>query len=80
MLWGCFSVVGTGRLVRIEGRMNAGKYREYLEENMKMSVIIQYIWYCRWVLSDKRVNGINKNKGLLIPDWVDFGSFAFGKT
>ncbi|KAF7662543.1 hypothetical protein LDENG_00233270 [Lucifuga dentata] len=24
-LWGCFSVAGTGRRVRIEGRMNAAK-------------------------------------------------------
>ena len=27
MLWGCFSVAGTGRLVRIEGKMNGAKYR-----------------------------------------------------
>ena len=28
MLWGCSSAVGTGRLVRIEGKMNVAKYRE----------------------------------------------------
>jgi hypothetical protein len=28
MLWGCFSVAGTGRLVRIEGKMNGEKYRD----------------------------------------------------
>ena len=33
MLWGCFSVEGTGRLVRIEGKMNRAKYREILDEN-----------------------------------------------
>ena len=27
MLWGCFSATGTGRLVRIEGKMDAEKYR-----------------------------------------------------
>ncbi len=27
MLWGCFSAAGTGRLVAIEGKMNAAKYR-----------------------------------------------------
>ena len=27
MLWGCFSAAGTGRLVRIEGKMNGAKYR-----------------------------------------------------
>ena len=28
MLWGCFSAAGTGRLVRIEGKMIGAKYRE----------------------------------------------------
>uniref|UniRef100_A0AAQ4R964 Transposase Tc1-like domain-containing protein n=1 Tax=Gasterosteus aculeatus aculeatus TaxID=481459 RepID=A0AAQ4R964_GASAC len=28
MLWGCFSAGGTGRLVRIEGKMNAAMYRD----------------------------------------------------
>ena len=37
MLWGCFSAAGTERLVRIEGRMNAAKYREVLEENLLQS-------------------------------------------
>jgi hypothetical protein len=32
MLWECFSVAGTGRLVRIEGKMNRAKYRVILEE------------------------------------------------
>ena len=30
MLWGCFSVAGTGRLVRIEAKKNGEKYREIL--------------------------------------------------
>jgi hypothetical protein len=34
MLWGRFSMVGTGRLVRIEGKMNGAKYREILDENL----------------------------------------------
>ena len=34
MLWGCFSVAGTGRLVRIEAEMNVAKYREILDENL----------------------------------------------
>ena len=33
----CFSVAGTGRLVRIEGKMNGAKYREILDENMLQS-------------------------------------------
>uniref|UniRef100_A0AAZ3RB12 Uncharacterized protein n=1 Tax=Oncorhynchus tshawytscha TaxID=74940 RepID=A0AAZ3RB12_ONCTS len=28
MLWGCLSAVGTGRLARIEGKMNGAKYRD----------------------------------------------------
>ena len=34
MLWGCFSAAGTGKLVRIEGKMNGAKYREILDENL----------------------------------------------
>ena len=36
-LWGCFSAAGTGRLVRIEGKMNRVKYREILDENLLQS-------------------------------------------
>ncbi|KAK3535384.1 hypothetical protein QTP70_011608 [Hemibagrus guttatus] len=34
MLWGCFTAAGTGRLVRIEGKMNAAMYRDIIDENM----------------------------------------------
>jgi hypothetical protein len=34
IVWGCFSVARTGRLVRIETKMNGAKYREILDENM----------------------------------------------
>ena len=37
MLWGCFSVAGTGRLIRIEGKMNRAKYRDILDENLLQS-------------------------------------------
>ena len=37
MLWGCFSAEGTGRLVRIEGKMNGAKYGEILDENLLQS-------------------------------------------
>lgn len=39
MLWGCFSVAGTGRLVRIEGKMNAAMYRDILDENLLQSAL-----------------------------------------
>ena len=38
MLWGCNSAAGTGRLIRIEGKMNRAKYREILAENLLQSV------------------------------------------
>ena len=37
MLWGCFSVAGTGSLVRIEAKMNRAKYREILDKNLLQS-------------------------------------------
>ena len=37
MLWGCFSSAVTGRLVRIEGKMNAAMYRDILDENLLQS-------------------------------------------
>jgi hypothetical protein len=37
MLWGCFSVAGTVRLIRIEGKMNRAKYREILDEDLLQS-------------------------------------------
>jgi hypothetical protein len=37
MLRGSFSVTGTGRLVRIEGKMNVAKYSETLDENLLQS-------------------------------------------
>ena len=32
MLWGCYSAAGTGRLVRMEGKLKRTKYREILDE------------------------------------------------
>ena len=37
MLWVCFSLAGTGKLVRIEGMMDGTKYREILEGNLFQS-------------------------------------------
>ena len=34
---GMFSVAGTGRLVRHEGKMNEAQYREILDENLLQS-------------------------------------------
>ncbi len=38
MLWGCFSAKGTGRLHRIEGRMDGAMYHEILANNLLPSV------------------------------------------
>ena len=37
MLWGCFTVARTGRLVRMEGTMNGAKYRQIFEWNQLQS-------------------------------------------
>ena len=34
---GCFLAAETGRLVKIEGKMNRAKYREILDENLLQS-------------------------------------------
>ncbi|KAK3512401.1 hypothetical protein QTP70_008741 [Hemibagrus guttatus] len=39
MLWGCFSAAGTGRLVRMEGKMNAAMYRDILDEDLLQNVL-----------------------------------------
>ena len=37
MLWGCFSVAGTGKPVSIEAKMNGAKHKEILDENLLQS-------------------------------------------
>ncbi|MGH0121821.1 UNVERIFIED_CONTAM: hypothetical protein FKN15_068807 [Acipenser sinensis] len=37
MLWGCSSLAGTGKLVRVEGKMDGAKYRQIPEENLLQS-------------------------------------------
>ncbi len=38
MLWGCFSAEGTDGLIRVEGKVNAPKYRDSLNENLVQSI------------------------------------------
>ncbi len=33
LLWACFSAAGTGRLARVEGKLNRAKYRDIINEN-----------------------------------------------
>ncbi|KAG2459621.1 TCB1 transposase, partial [Polypterus senegalus] len=39
MLWRCFSAAGTGRIVRIKGKMTAAMYRDILNENLLQSAL-----------------------------------------
>ena len=39
MLWGSFSAAGTGRLVRIGGKLNAAMYRDILDEKLLQSTL-----------------------------------------
>ncbi|KAK6301780.1 hypothetical protein J4Q44_G00278330 [Coregonus suidteri] len=48
ILWGCFSAKGTGRLHRIEGRMDGAMYREILTNNLLPSVRALKMG-CGWV-------------------------------
>lgn len=32
--WGCLTITGAGRLVRIEGKVKAAKYRDILDINL----------------------------------------------
>ncbi|KAK6490230.1 extended synaptotagmin-2-like isoform X1 [Huso huso] len=63
MLWGCFSSAGTGKLVRIEGKMDGAKYREILEENLlhfvgntEIDVEIKK-YFCRAGVKSIQLNG-----------------------
>jgi hypothetical protein len=44
MLWGYFSVAGSWRLARIEGKMNRAKYREILDENLLQNKQDPRLW------------------------------------
>ena len=37
MIWGCFSAKGAGKILVIDGKMNAQKYKQILQENMMSS-------------------------------------------
>ena len=38
MIWGCFSAKGVGKISVIDGKMNAQKYKQILQENLMSSV------------------------------------------
>ena len=44
MLWGCFSDVGTGRLVNIKEKINGAKYIEILDDNFLHSAKNLKLW------------------------------------
>jgi hypothetical protein len=44
MLWIFFAAAGTGRLVRIEGKMNGAKYREILDKKY----FYRELWTSDW--------------------------------
>ncbi len=54
MLWGCFSAAGTGRLVAIEGKMNAAKYRDIL-------YMFAFFFLTHFLLSDTDLTEIQLN-------------------
>ena len=38
MIWGCFSAKGVGKISVIDGKINAQKYKQILQENLMSSV------------------------------------------
>uniref|UniRef100_A0A8C7CN71 Uncharacterized protein n=1 Tax=Oncorhynchus kisutch TaxID=8019 RepID=A0A8C7CN71_ONCKI len=36
MVWACFSSAGTGKMVKIDGKMDGAKYRTILEEDLRL--------------------------------------------
>uniref|UniRef100_A0AAR2LPK0 Uncharacterized protein n=1 Tax=Pygocentrus nattereri TaxID=42514 RepID=A0AAR2LPK0_PYGNA len=43
MVWACFAASGPGRLVRIEGKMNAAMYRDILDKNLLQSLCLCFV-------------------------------------
>ena len=75
-LWGCFSVAGTGRLVRIEGQMNGERYREILDENRLQSAqdLRLGLWFIfQWDNDPKHISKIMQEwlqyKSLNVLEW-----------
>ncbi|KAF7658746.1 hypothetical protein LDENG_00007880 [Lucifuga dentata] len=67
MLWGCFSAAGTGRLDRTEGRMNAAKFREVLEENLPQSAATSHDNNLKHTA--KTTLEQLQDKSLTVPEW-----------
>ena len=65
MLWGCFSAKGTGRLHRIEGRMNGAMYRDIMGDNLLLSVRALKMG-CGWFFQHDKTYGQKQqsNKGV----------------
>ena len=62
MLWGCCSIAGTGKLIRIEGTMDGAKYRRILDENLLETVM--NLKLCRRFIFqlDSTLKWVNKKK------------------
>ena len=76
MLWGCFSAKRTGRLHRIEGRMNGAMYREILGDNLLPSVRalkMGHGWVFQHDIDPKKMAKATKewlkNKHIKVLEW-----------
>ncbi len=71
MLLGCFSANGTGRLPRIEGRMDGAMYREILANNLLPSV--RALKMCHgWVFqhdNDPQTKKLLRKKHFKVLEW-----------
>ena len=76
MLWGCFSVAGTGRLVRIDGTTNGAIHRKILKENLLQSAKDLRLWQRFTFQQGNNPKNTAKatlewlqNKNVKVPEW-----------
>ena len=72
MMWGCFSAAGTARLVLIEGKMNAAKYTEILEENLLQSALDLRLGRRFTFQHDNDPNTSQENKGVALEKVCEY--------
>ncbi|MBN3293855.1 TCB2 transposase, partial [Polypterus senegalus] len=70
MLWGCFSAAGTGRLVRIKGKMTAAMYSDILDENLLQSALDLRLG--RWFIFQQ--DNDPKHKAKISKEWLQDNS------
>lgn len=70
---GRFSVEGTGRLVRVEGKLNKAKYRNILDENLALSAQdLRPDWFTVTQLRQHRSGPVASKAAKLAPIFREY--------